>query len=191
MIGRGSLGTGKSFLFVRPHVNSSDNSSLEGHRPDLADLQRDIYELLAFFLSSQRIAELEQSLLYGAEDPLHQFEKLERDLITKRLIAVAITIRILDDSYTKVFDSITDYCGTITQDLNNPLDNRGLGLRAACNKIIHARKVTFDVVTDSSGRTFLHPYLYLNGTENGKPWIVNLDVVKFCRESTAVLDCVR
>jgi hypothetical protein len=154
-------------------------------------LQRDIYELLAFFLSSQRIAELEQSLLYGAEDPLHQFEKLQRDLITKRLITVAITIRILDDSYTKVFDSITDYCGTITKDLNNPIDTGGLGLRDACNKIIHAQKVTFDVATDSSGRTFLYPYLYLDGTEYGGQWKVNLDVVKFCRESTAVLNCFR
>lgn len=160
----------------------------EGHKPDLGDLRRDIYELLAFFLSSQRIAELEQSSMYGENDPVHKFEDLQRDLITKRLISVAVTIRILDDRDPQVFDMFTDYCGTMTKDIKNPMMLSGLGLRDACNKVIHARRVTFDLGTTSSGHVYLHPYLYLEGSERGKPWTVDLDVVRFCRESAGALE---
>lgn len=170
---------------------ASDKPSPEGHRPDLGDLRCDIYELLSFFLSSQRIAELDQSRLYGKKDPVHQFETLQRDLITKRLITIAITVRILDDREPQVFDMFTDYCGTLTKDLLKPLETGGLGLRDACNKIIHARKVTFDAATTTSGQSYLLPYLYLEGTEKGRPWAVNLDVVKFCRESAGALEFVK
>lgn len=169
-------------------MEASKKPASEGHRPDLGDLRRDIYEILAFFLSSQRIAELEQSRMYGENDPVHKFEDMQRDLITKRLISVAVTIRILDDRDPQAFDTITDYCGTMTKDLENPMGRSGLGLRDACNKIIHARKVTFDSDTTSFGNGYLHPYLYLEGNERGKPWTVDLDVVKFCRESAGALE---
>lgn len=171
-------------------MTKSDKLSSEGHRPNLSDLRRDIYELLAFFLSSQRIAELDQSLLYGDSDPLQRFGDLHRDLITKRLIAVAITIRILDDRDPHVFDMLTAYCGTITRDLAKPFETHGLGLRDACNKIIHARTVMFDSATASSGRIYLYPAAYLEGTERREPWTADLDVVKFCRESAAALELV-
>lgn len=133
-------------------MTAPEKPASEGHKPDLGDLRRDIYELLAFFLSSQRIAELEQSSMYGENDPVHKFEDLQRDLITKRLIAVAVTIRILDDRNPRVFDLFTDYCGTMTKDFANLADLSGLGLRDACNKVIHARRVTFDSGTTSSGQ---------------------------------------
>jgi len=164
-------------------MTDSGKVSNQGHRPDIGDLKRDIYELLAFFLSSQPIAELNDS----SSDPLQQLDALQRDLITKRLISVAITIRILDDQGTQVIDLLTAYCGTITKDMTNPGEACGLGLRDACNKIIHARKVTFDTATASTGRAYLYPSLYLEGTERKKAWTVDLDVVKFCRESASVL----
>ncbi len=172
-------------------MTAADKPAQDGYAPNLDDLRRDIYELLAFFLSSQRIAELDNSPLYGERDPVQQFEGLQRDLITKRLIAVAVTVRILDDQEPKLFDMFTDYCGTITRDMLRPFQNGGLGIRDACNKIIHARKVTFDAAKTSSGRAYLLPYLYLEGTEQSKPWTVNLDVVKFCRESAGALEFVR
>lgn len=80
---------------------------------------------------------------------------------------------------------VTDYCGTITKDLSKPIETNGLGLRDACNKVIHAHKVDFDVGFTESGVSYLHPYIYLEGTEWKKPWVANLDIVKFCRESAA------
>lgn len=164
-------------------MTDSGKVSNQGHRPDIGDLRRDIYELLSFFLSSQPIAELNDS----SNDPLQQLDGLQRDLITKRLIAVAVTIRILDEQMSYVFDMLTAYCGTITKDLTKPGEACGLGLRDACNKIIHARNVTFDTNVALTGRTYLYPSLYLEGTEWKKAWTVDLDVVKFCRESASVL----
>jgi hypothetical protein len=158
-----------------------------GHQPNVSDLRREIYELLSYFLSSRPVAELPQSRLYEATDPVHQFGGLERDLITARLISVAITVRILDDTQSAIFDLFTDYCGTITKNLLKPLENGGLGLRDACNKIIHARKVEFDFGTTESGLQYLNPYIYLEGTERKIPWVANLDIVKFCRESAAAV----
>lgn len=167
----------------RSHVTDFEEFSTQGHRPDIGDLRRDIYELLSFFLSSQSIAELDST----DSDPLKQLGGLQRDLITKRLIAVAITIRILDDQGSQVFDMLTAYCGTITKDMTRPGEVCGLGLRDACNKVIHARKVTFDTSKAATGCTYLYPSLYLEGTEGKKAWTVDLDVVKFCRESASVL----
>jgi hypothetical protein len=165
--------------------HADEGQTIGGHRPNVGDLLREIYELLAFFLASKPIAELEQSRLYGPNDPVHGFGDAERDLTTNRLIAVAITIRILDDRHSAVFEMFTDYCGTITNDVANPLGTEGLGLRAACNKIIHARKVEFDVADTPSGQRYLHPFIYLEGTDRKKTWRANLDIVKFCRESAA------
>lgn len=158
-----------------------------GHTPDLLDLHRDVYELLAFFLSSKCIAELDNSPLYQNNDPIHQFGDLQCTLITKRVITVAITIRILDDQNSRPFDLVTDYCGTITEDVSNPIETFGLCLREACNKVIHAEKVVFDKATTSSGKQYLLPYLYLEGAKDKRTWNVTLDITKFCRESAAVL----
>ena len=162
-----------------------------GYQPNIGGLLREIYELLSFFLSSQPMAELEQSPLYGSGDPVHQFGQLERDLITKRLIAVAITVRILDDTQSAVFDLFTDYCGTITRDRKRSLETNGLGLRDACNKIIHARKVEFDVGHTATGIAYLHPYVHLEGTEREKSWAANVYIVKFCRESAAAVHLLK
>jgi hypothetical protein len=156
-----------------------------GHQPNISDLLREIYQLLTLFLSSRPIAELEESGMYGPNDPVRQFGAQERDLITRHLIAIAVTIRILDDRQSTVFDLFTDYCGTITKDLANPIQTNGLGLRDACNKIIHARDVEFDIGTTAQGVSYLHPFVYFSGTKGSKPWTASLDVVKFCRESAA------
>ncbi len=157
------------------------------HQLNIGDLLRDIYQLLSFFLASRQIAELEQSNLYGTNDPIFQFKEIERDLITNILISIAIKIRILDDRNPFNFDTLTDYCGTITKDILNPIEMNGLGLRDACNKIIHARKVNFDVDSTKTGQLFLHPYIYLEGTERKSTWQTNIDIIKFCRESAAAI----
>lgn len=173
--------------------SQDENQKLLGHQPNVGDLLREIYELLAFFLASRPIAELDESHLYVPGDPflqvdpVHNFGQIERDLTTNRLIAVAITIRILDDRHSAMFDLFTNYCGTVTGDINKPLGNQGMGLRVACDKVIHARKVEFDVGSTLTGQQYLHPYVYLEGENRKKTWRANLDIVKFCRESAAAI----
>lgn len=169
----------------------SSNAQPSGHQLKVDDLLIEIYELLSYFLSSRPIAELERSNLYGGKDPVHQFGVVERDLITNRLISIAIKIRILDDRQPKFFDMFTDYCGTITKDRSKPIETIGIGLRDACNKVIHARKVDFDMSSAENGLSYLNPYIFLEGTESGKPWVTSLDVVKFCRESAAAMRLVK
>ena len=176
-------------------MERTNQSEALAHQLNISDLLRDIYQLLSFFLASRQIAELEQSSLYGSNDPIFQFKDIERDLITNNLISIAIKIRILDDREPHKFDMFTDYCGSITKDILNPLERNGLALRDACNKIIHARKVNFDVDSTTTGQLFLHPYIYLEGTEtkwkkNHKHevvWSTDIDIVMFCRESAAAI----
>ncbi|SFH61803.1 hypothetical protein SAMN05216299_1384 [Nitrosospira sp. Nsp14] len=49
----------------------------------------------------------------------------------------------------------------------------GLGLPEACNKIIHARKISFDVEKIGE-HPYLNPYVYLYGKQNGKNWKATL-----------------
>ncbi len=56
-----------------------------------------------------------------------------------------------------------------------------LEIREACNKIIHAQKVRFDV-EEIGVQKYMNPIIYLYGTLQNKEWRATLDVIKFCKE---------
>ena len=162
-------------------------AELQAYQPNIQDLVSEIYQLLAGFMASRQIASIDRSSMYGEHDPIHQFTTIERDLITKRLMYVAITVRVLDDRESRIFNTFTDYCGTLTKDIKTPAETGGLELREACNKIIHAQRVEFDSASSETQADYLLPYVYLHGEDKGRSWAANLDIVKFCRESSAAV----
>jgi len=153
-----------------------------GHQVDLAGLRSDLHLLLAVFLASQPIAAIGDFDRWRGED-LYKLQDCEGNAITRLLLSTSISLRVLDDQEQRALDYASIYCGRLTRDITKPVEsNIGLTLREACNKIIHASVVEFDRGALPSGSPYLHPFLYLKGSERSTAWEVQLDVVQFVRE---------
>ena len=139
-------------------------------------------------MASKGIAELEMPLphLY-AEDPLQRFDEFESDEMTRVLLTVASTIRVIDDRESKIFDFLALNCGWLTPNTGDAMRVSDLTVREACNKIMHASEIKFERTSLPSGRCFLQPRIHLFGDYRKQTWQANLDVVLFCRECTSIL----
>lgn len=157
----------------------------EGHFPNTDNTRVELHRLLSVFLASKRFAEL--CTLYPGEgfDPIYKIQEVEEDEITRILLHLAITARVIDDREDRVFEDLTSGCGTLQQDLNKPeLDT--LSIREACNKLIHAEKVRFDI-EELGVQTYLNPIIYLYGTLQKRQWRAELDVIEFCKEYASIV----
>ena len=160
-----------------------------GHHPNISNVLLDIYRLLTIFMASKGVAELEIPLphLY-AEDPLQRFDEFESDEITRILLTVAITVRVIDDHESRMFDFLALNCGCLTSNTGGTMLVSALTVREACNKVLHASKIEFERTTLPNGRCFLQPRIHLSGTDHRQQtWQANLDIVLFCRECTSIL----
>lgn len=152
----------------------------EGHFPNTENTVIELHRLLSIFLASRHIAELCTEYSGEGFDSIYRIQEVEADEITRILLSVAITARVIDDRENRVFKIIDSDCGTLQKD-NSATVIDVLDIREACNKIIHADKVRFDI--DGLGaQKYLNPVIYLYGSLHGKNWRAQLDVIKFCKE---------
>ena len=85
----------------------------ETHYPNISSALLDLHRLLAIFLSSESIAALPQSLMMR-----RLFDDIERDEITRILLAVAATVRIVDDrTFTGAPEALGLFLDTACGDL--------------------------------------------------------------------------
>lgn len=160
----------------------------QGHHPNISNVLLDIYRLLTIFMASRPIAELDDLPPHWGADALQEFGEFERDEVTRILLTVAITVRVIDDREDRIMDMLSDYCGLLTPDTKAPFQTDGLNIRDACNKIVHAKTIEFDWVTLPNGRQCLERSIYLSGTDHKKSgWRADLNVVKFARECASML----
>jgi hypothetical protein len=69
-------------------------------------------------------------------------------------------------------------CGNLVSTLTEGTKEEPLTLREACNKIIHASRIRFDV-DDARRPTKLNPVLYVYGEKYGQEWKARLDLLAF------------
>jgi hypothetical protein len=159
----------------------------EGHHPNTETAFLELHRLLAIIFASKSFAELRRGTgeKWEAIDHPQQFES---DEISRILLAVAITARVIDDRNNKVLDLVARDCGTLIDTDANSATETGLSLREACNKIIHAKKVRFDISELDTTETYLNPVIYLYGEwRKGQEWKAVLDVVTFAEEYVSCL----
>ena len=154
----------------------------EAYKPNTQTVTLELHRLLSIFLSSKSFAELRTGT--GEEfDSIAEIQQHEGDEITRILLAVAITARVIDDRQNKVFDAISESCGTLVDVVATPGEESPLSLREACNKIIHAQKIRFDLSETDAHQTYLNPLIYLYGQrQNGAEWKATLNVIEFAKE---------
>jgi hypothetical protein len=154
----------------------------EGYKPNSKQAILEVHRLVCIFLASKPFASLRDGNT-PENDVIDCLQECEEDEITRILLTVAITARVIDDLQEGVFDFIGGTCGTLLDDKGE----LGLSLREACNKIIHATKVHFDVAENEQHMPYVNPVIYLYGKKYDKEWKATLDVLEFARKYVTVV----
>lgn len=109
--------------------------------------------------------------------------------VTRILISCAAGLRIrFDQSHAPPSDEDRSDCGRLFPNwATDPKKVEVLRLREACNKIIHATDIRFDVVIpdaainpDEEG-AYYRPHLYLYGSKGRNDWRAELSLIDFAR----------
>lgn len=172
---------------VAEFISPQEGFFKEGYRPNTEHAALELHRLLAIFLSSSSFAKLRKGNgeRWEAIDHLQQFEE---DEITRILLSTAVTTRVVDDREEGIFERLAGTCGIIAEEKNGSTPEIPLTLREACNKIIHAQKIRFDIDQTDEGQLYINPTIYLYGTRsNGSGWKATLDVIKFAEEYVSVV----
>jgi len=163
--------------------NRFRHDEVSPHGPkELLDL--DLFHLLVVFLGSKAVARAADG------QTRHPFAAMarsfERSEAARLLISVAVRVRgILDTSPSAEWElkrTAPRSVGTLSVVVSDSgrRARSALTFREACNKIIHARHITFD--SRLSGRT-LHPHIgpivYLYGDQRGQEWKATLRIPEF------------
>jgi hypothetical protein len=163
-----------------------ENSEIfhSGYGPDIEITRLDLYRLINQFLASKTLSNIceEDWFLSEAMSSLDHFFEVEA---TRILLSSAVIARVIDDreNHLKNFDTC---CGKLIKNISNPEDISDLCLREACNKIIHAKKINYDVEVEIHGSTqrCFNPLIYYYGTHGSKKWKAILNVVDYVKHFT-------
>lgn len=165
------------------HLNRvSDLLAMHALTPKLQTLREQLHDLLSIFMASRQI-----SLRLCQEDmgtlEAVSLQTIEDAIIRKRLLAVAVSLRVLDDQTDLSQDMFVGECGTLLVDATSPDTMIGLSLREACNKLIHAEAVTLERDNLTPLIRCLEPYLHLRGSNQAKTkeWGASISVYEFVR----------
>lgn len=153
----------------------------EGHYPNTVHAVLELHRLLALFLASKSFAALRTNYPGEGFDPIYKIQEVEEDEITRLLLNLAITARVIDDREGHALERLSSNCGQLNSNLENE-DTEVLGLREACNKIIHAKKIRTDMEENATGQAYFNPVIYLYGEQNGMSWKATLDIVAFSKD---------
>jgi hypothetical protein len=163
----------------------------EGFFFDLNSFRLDLYRLITCFYSSVTFAERGEDLDYDpVRDLQGEFEEFE---ITRLLVNIAAITRVMDERGNCLSERFGLECGVLIEDLTEPEEIILLNLREACNKIIHAEKLNWDVEQlKNEGNLpyptshFITPCIYLYGSKRKKKWKATLDIAKFVKHNATL-----
>jgi hypothetical protein len=163
---------------------------MHAHAIDPGPFALDLYRLICMVLADRQVAKhgitsrpaLELRISYLFPE------------VTRILISSATALRIGFDQRPKRFAIERSDCGKLFPSwATDQKKVQVLGLREACNKIIHATDVRFDAVIpdaavnpDEEG-SYLRPYVYLYGTKDREDWRAVLSVLDFAQWGTTAL----
>jgi hypothetical protein len=156
-----------------------------GHSPNPDSVLLELYRLLSIFLSSRGFAELRTGIGERWE-PIEAIQSCEDDEITRLLLTVAITFRIIDNR-KRDYIPPSRSCGILVKNLSNPTSTDPLTVREACNKILHAHVIRGDLDDTSDGQVYLNPIMYLYGPPEDVQWKATLNIIDFAKEYVSLV----
>ena len=144
-----------------------------------------IYELSAIVFGSEGLA------LRSTGDDRDEFDKLrvrhEVAQATKLLIEIAVVMRNFIDNESWPTDPIHDIRVNRRPEVNvgvvriQSQSDKELTFRDACNKLIHADRVSFGMTSLSGKMDFLDGTVEVHGKKGKDLWIANIEISDFVR----------
>ena len=139
------------------------------------------FRLLTIFLASKPLNTMRDGKPDSGPGILSTYERPE---IEHLLLQIAILCRTADDNATHgrtICPRRNPIVGKLYPDASKT-DCIDLNLREACNKIIHQRRVNYEVVAgEYPWNSYCQPLLYIYGTKKrNTEWKAELDVKEFC-----------
>lgn len=144
-----------------------------------------LYDLAAVVFGSEGLAK------QSTGDVRDEFDKLrirhEVGQATKLLIEIAVVLRNLIDGEQWPLDVIHEMRVERRPEENvGVLHSKGaaesaLTFREACNKLIHAQRVSFGMQDLPEKTPFLNGTAELHGTRDKREWVAKIDLSKFIR----------
>ena len=164
----------------------------EGLFFDQPTFRRDLYRLACAFFASADFARLGRA---ADDEPVSALAaEHQEDEISRLLVTIAATVRVIQDRDATASRSLQISCGRLLPNLANAKEVEPLSLREACNKIIHATKFNFDIKPlPHSERQLpnpthvLRPLLHLYGKQRNAHWKAELNVIHFVRANAALV----
>jgi len=153
-----------------------------GYTPEMETTRLDLYRLMNQFLASKNVSELCESDGWLNEAMTHLDHFFENEA-TRILLSAAVLARVIDDrdGALKNYDTT---CGELIPDLENPNNIIPLKLREACNKIIHATTIRYDVEVQYREQRYLNPFVYYYGKKGNTEWKATLNIIDFIKRYT-------
>lgn len=130
------------------------------------------------------LADKELKKLYSRYDLSHMeswIEEIKEDEIISLLVQIATQYRLMEWNAKEQHKSKrfkTECVGAWSAEENAEVTE--LTMREACNKIIHAEEIVFDVVhMRKVRRYYFKPYIHVYGKRGKKEWSASIDLVLF------------
>jgi hypothetical protein len=149
----------------------------KNHSLDLKPIRLDIYRLACHFEGSRPFSQTWEGLTAEMQQPLKDLEReFFCDEASRILLQSATILRMLDDeSEADAGERNPFFCGTLRMDA----EEEELSLREACNKIIHARKISFDRLPNEGQEGHFGPFVYLYGMRGRTAWKATLNIRQY------------
>lgn len=136
----------------------------------------DLFHLLSIVLADEKIA----YVIENDDDPIWELCRVAETEIARLLVTSAVVARIADDQRGHMLLASPLTCGSLCE-YTGSQEIKPLSLREACNKIIHAKQIQFDIKHTTKELYSIMPTVYLLGEKNGRPWEAELDLVRYVR----------
>ncbi|TKJ38641.1 MAG: hypothetical protein CEE38_02760 [Planctomycetes bacterium B3_Pla] len=157
--------------------------AFQGHRIETITLEREVYWLAAVFAASSTLHRL------APDEDDNELDKLrlhfEISEASRLLISVAVMLRNLMDAQSsemlelsiRKMDMIVGH-----YTIGKKRRKKDLTFREACNKLIHALHINFDMAGMNKKKLcYLRPKVYLYGDFRDEDWRAVVDVTKFIK----------
>jgi hypothetical protein len=155
-----------------------------GHQIDVAGFLKDVVQLASLISAGTGFAMIWRG---PDRDPDHELDRFKdivaahlRTDIPRLMISIAATLRAkIDDGSWTLPDSLGSVGWLSKGERVNPEQGEVLSLREACNKIIHAKKVTAQPFSSGHGQV-LGSLVTIYGDRGGKLWAAEINLLAFC-----------
>lgn len=159
-------------------------------KPDgfMFSLERSTLTLLSLLVADKEI----QSYYYKYHLPHMEYMhgEVKESMIVELLIEIATRYRIMSwgtkENRSKEFKD--ENVGTLFVGNKDKIED--LSMHEACNKIIHAKEIEFDVspLTNSKEHFYFKPFIHVYGEKGKNNWATMIDVVLFCNAANQSLE---